>query len=89
MGTSNATISDLADRFAMTLTGIRKHVAVLEEAGLVTTRKAGRVRTCSLGHQRMKDEAAWIERHRQRWAQRFDALDRVLTNEMGKETDNE
>lgn len=78
LGRSDASISDLADKFHMTLTGMKKHVSVLEQAGLVTTRKVGRVRTCRLGTLSLAEEAAWIERYRQLWAARFDALDQVV-----------
>ena len=78
LGRSDASITELADRFHMTLTGMKKHVGVLEQAGFVTTRKVGRVRTCRLGQARLEEEAAWIERYRQLWATRFDALDRVV-----------
>ena len=82
----DASITDLADRFHMTLTGMKKHVGVLEQAGLVTTEKVGRVRTCRLGLRRLEEEAAWIERHRQLWAARFDALDVVVEELKRKET---
>ena len=62
----------------MTLTGMKKHVAVLEQAGLVATEKIGRVRTCRLGFRRLEEEAAWIERYREIWDARFDELDRVV-----------
>ncbi len=62
----------------MTLTGMKKHVSVLEQAGLVVTQKVGRVRTCKLGRRGLDDEAAWIERYRQLWEMRFDALDLVV-----------
>ena len=75
---SDASITQLADRFGMTLTGMKKHVSVLEEAGLVATQKVGRVRTCRLGARALAEEAAWIERYRQRWAERFDALDTIV-----------
>ena len=75
---SDASITQLADRFGMTLTGMRKHVSVLEGAGLVATRKVGRVRVCRLGADTLADEAAWIERYRQRWAERFSALDTIV-----------
>ena len=78
LGGSEASISDLAQKFDMTLTGMKKHVNVLEQAGLVTTEKVGRVRTCKLGQRRLEEEAAWIERHRQLWSARFDALDQVV-----------
>jgi DNA-binding transcriptional ArsR family regulator len=77
---SDASISELAGRFHMTLTGMKKHVGVLEQAGFVATEKVGRVRTCRLGRRRLEEEAAWIERYRQLWAERFDALDRVVAD---------
>ena len=78
LGRSDASITELAEKFHMTLTGMKKHVGVLEEAGLVTTQKVGRVRTCKLGKRRLEEEAAWIEKYRQLWAARFDALDEVI-----------
>jgi DNA-binding transcriptional ArsR family regulator len=78
LGRSDASITELADRFHMTLTGMKKHVGVLEHAGFVTTEKVGRVRTCRLGLRRLEEEAAWIESYRQIWAARFDALDEVV-----------
>lgn len=78
LGRADASITDLADRFRMTLTGMRKHVGILEQAGLVTTEKVGRVRTCKLGLRRLEEEARWIERHRQLWEARFEALDQVV-----------
>ena len=78
LGRSDASITELAEKFHMTLTGMKKHVGVLEQAGLVTTEKVGRVRTCKLGPRRLEEEAAWIEKYRQLWAARFDALDGVI-----------
>jgi DNA-binding transcriptional ArsR family regulator len=78
LGRADASITDLADKFHMTLTGMKKHVSVLEQAGLVTTKKIGRVRTCRLGLRRLEEEAAWIDRYRQLWTGRFDALDHVV-----------
>lgn len=75
---ADASITDLAETFRMTLTGMKKHVGVLERAGLVTTRKIGRVRTCRLGPRRLEEETAWLDRYRQRWDERFDALDQVV-----------
>ncbi|HXH21445.1 MAG TPA: metalloregulator ArsR/SmtB family transcription factor [Dehalococcoidia bacterium] len=75
---TDASITDLARKFHMTLTGMKKHVRVLEQAGLVTTEKVGRVRTCKLGPRQLEEEAAWIERYRQLWAARFDELDKVV-----------
>ncbi len=81
----DASITDLAERFHMTLTGMKKHVGVLERAGLVTTEKVGRVRTCKLGLRRLEEEAAWIEKYRQLWAERFDELDHVIEELKRKE----
>jgi DNA-binding transcriptional ArsR family regulator len=78
LGRADASITDLADKFHMTLTGMKKHVCVLEQAGLVTTAKVGRVRTCRLGLRRLDEEAAWIERYRQLWDARFQELDKVV-----------
>jgi len=85
LGRSDASITELADRFQMTLTGMKKHVSVLEQAGLVTTEKVGRVRTCRLGPCRLEEEAAWIEGRRQLWNARFDALDEVVEDLKRKE----
>jgi DNA-binding transcriptional ArsR family regulator len=82
---SGVQITDLADKFHMTLTGMKKHVGVLEQAGLVTTAKVGRVRTCRLGLRRLDEEAAWIERYRQLWDARFDELDKVVEELKRKE----
>jgi DNA-binding transcriptional ArsR family regulator len=78
LGRADASITVLAEKFHMTLTGMKKHVGVLEQAGLVTTEKIGRVRTCRLGPRRLEDETAWIESYRQLWAARFDALDELI-----------
>lgn len=88
LGRSDASITDLADRFDMTLTGMKKHVGVLEQAGLVTTEKVGRVRTCKLGPRRLEEEAAWLERYRQLWDSRFEALERVVEELKRKEKIN-
>jgi DNA-binding transcriptional ArsR family regulator len=85
LGRSDASITDLAARFRMTLTGMKKHVGVLEQAGLVTTEKVGRVRTCRLGSRRFEEETAWLERYRQLWASRFDELDKVVEELKRKE----
>ena len=78
LGRADASITDLADKFHMTLTGMKKHVGVLEQAGLVATEKVGRVRTCKLGARRLEDETAWLERYRLLWDARFDELDNVV-----------
>lgn len=85
----DASITELAQRFDMTLTGMKKHVGVLEQAGLVATEKVGRVRTCKLGPRRLEEEAAWLERYRQQWAARFEALDDVLEELKRKEQSRE
>jgi DNA-binding transcriptional ArsR family regulator len=85
LGRTDASITDLAQKFHMTLTGMKKHVGVLEQAGLVTTEKAGRVRTCKLGLRGLQEEAAWIERYRQLWGARFEELDKVVEELKRKE----
>src|SRR5688572_17538715 len=85
LGRAAASITAPAAPFHMTLTGMKKHVGVLEQAGLVTTEKVGRVRTCKLGLRRLDEEAAWIERYRQVWEARFDELDKVIEGQKQKE----
>jgi DNA-binding transcriptional ArsR family regulator len=82
---ADASVTVLAERFDMTLTGMKKHIGVLERAGLVTTQKVGRVRSCSVGPRRLEQEAAWIENYRRMWAARFDALDTVIEELKRKE----
>lgn len=78
LGRADASITQLADKFQMTLTGMKKHVAVLERAGLVKTHKVGRVRSCRLGKRHLKAEIAWIRDFQNLWIERFDALDDVV-----------
>ncbi|HEV8246037.1 MAG TPA: metalloregulator ArsR/SmtB family transcription factor [Polyangiaceae bacterium] len=84
LGRRDASISELAERFEMTLTGIKKHVQVLEQARLVTSEKAGRVRTCRLGPRRLKDEAAWISKYRSMLEARLDSLESFLERSQGE-----
>jgi DNA-binding transcriptional ArsR family regulator len=85
LGRADASITELAEKFHMTLTGMKKHVSVLEEAGLVSTEKVGRVRTCRLGPRRLSEETEWLERYRRLWASRFDELDMVVEELARKE----
>ena len=85
LGRSDASITDLAQKFHITLAGMMKHIGVLEQAGLVTTEKVGRVRNCKLGKHRLKEETAWLERYRQRWDERFDELERIVGERRRKE----
>jgi DNA-binding transcriptional ArsR family regulator len=85
LGRADASITELAEKFHMTLTGMKKHIGVLEVAGLVTTEKVGRVRTCRLGPRGLEAEAAWIESHHQVWDARFDELDKVVEDLKRKE----
>jgi DNA-binding transcriptional ArsR family regulator len=78
LGRSEASITELAGKFNMTLTGMKKHIGVLEQAGLVITAKVGRVRTCKIGPQRLEEATAWLEEYRQLWTARFDELDAVI-----------
>ena len=82
---SDASVTVLAQRFDMTLTGMKKHIGVLERAELVATEKVGRVRSCKLGPRRLEEEAAWIENYRRLWSARFDALDTVVEELKRKE----
>jgi DNA-binding transcriptional ArsR family regulator len=85
LGRADASITDLAGRFQMSLTGMKKHVGVLEEAGLVITEKVGRVRNCKLGLRGLAEVTSWIERYHQIWDARFDALDEVVEEMKRKE----
>lgn len=85
LGRADASITDLAESFDMTLTGMKKHVSVLERAGLVTTKKVGRMRTCRLGRRRFEEATAWLEHYRQLWTARFDELDRIVQELKRKE----
>ena len=89
LGRADASITELAEKFHMTLTGMKKHVGVLEQAGLVTTEKVGRVRTCKLGSSRLEAETAWIEGYRQLWGARFDELDKIVEELKRKENVDE
>ena len=85
LGRSEASITALAEKFGMTLTGMKKHVSVLEQAGLVVTEKVGRVRTCKLGPGRLEEETAWLARYQTLWDARYDALDVVVEELKQKE----
>jgi DNA-binding transcriptional ArsR family regulator len=85
LGREDASITALADQFHMTLTGMKKHVSVLEQAGLVVTEKVGRVRTCRIGARRFEEAAAWIDRYHQLWDARFGELDQVIDELKQKE----
>jgi DNA-binding transcriptional ArsR family regulator len=85
IGRADASITELARKFHMTLTGMKKHVRVLEQAGLITTQKVGRVRTCTLGVRRLEEPAAWIEQYHLLWSARFETLDTVIESLKRKE----
>lgn len=89
LGRGSASITSLADKFQMTLTGMKKHVQVLERAGLVVTQKVGRVRTCALGKGGLRAEAEWIEAHRKLFEARFDALDEIISEMKQEESDGQ
>ncbi|MCB1347488.1 MAG: helix-turn-helix transcriptional regulator, partial [Maritimibacter sp.] len=89
LASADASITELAERFHMTLTGMKKHVSVLERAGLVATEKVGRVRTCRLGLGRLEREAAWIDSYRQLWEARFDDLDGIVEELKRRETSDD
>ena len=83
LGRGDASISDLATRFEMTLTGIKKHVRILEAAGLVSSEKVGRVRRCRLGPRRLEDETEWMTKYRQMLDARLDRLGEFLARTKG------
>ena len=87
LGRGDASITSLADRFQMTLTGMKKHIQVLERAGLVVTQKVGRVRSCKLGNRGLEAEAEWIEAHRKLFEARFEALDEIISEMKQEESD--
>ena len=87
LGQGNASITELAEKFHMSLTGMKKHVGLLEQAGLVKTEKIGRVRTCMLGSSRLDSETAWIEKYKEIWDKRFDALE-VVVQELKQRKEN-
>jgi DNA-binding transcriptional ArsR family regulator len=88
LGRADASVTDLAEKFDMTLTGMKKHVGVLEQAGLVITEKVGRVRTCKLGLRGLSEVTEWIEKYHQLWDARFDELDKVVEELKRKERIN-
>ena len=85
LGHSESSITDLAEQFHMTLTGMRKHVGVLEDAGLVVTEKVGRVRYCRVSRRRLDEVTGWIDAYHQLWDERFRELDAVVDELKQKE----
>jgi DNA-binding transcriptional ArsR family regulator len=85
LGRCESSITDLAEQFDMSLTGMRKHVGVLEEAGLVITAKVGRVRYCRIGARRLDEVAAWIDTYHRLWDERFNELDSIIEELQQKE----
>ncbi|NBD08146.1 ArsR/SmtB family transcription factor [Corallococcus silvisoli] len=83
LGGAGASVGSLSEHFAMTLTGLQKHVRVLEEAGLVTTEKVGRVRHCRLGPRRLEDVTKWLTSYRNQLEQRLDHLEDFLERTKG------
>ena len=89
LGRRDSSITELAEKFHMTLTGMKKHVGVLEQAGLVATKKIGRVRTCRLGPCRLAEETAWMKQYRRLWAARFEELDQIVEELKQREQSDE
>jgi DNA-binding transcriptional ArsR family regulator len=83
LSNGSATISELAEPAGISLTGIKKHVQVLEQAGLVSTEKRGRTRHCSLGPQRLEDAGQWIEEFRRGWKERLDQVEEIIDKKKG------
>jgi DNA-binding transcriptional ArsR family regulator len=84
LGRGPATISELAEPFGMSLTGLKKHVLILEEAELVTTEKVGRTRECRLGPGKLEDATEWIEAYRRSWERRLDRLEGFIEKRKGR-----
>src|SRR5437868_13666748 len=89
LGRADASITDLADKFRMTLTGMKKHVGVLEQAGLITTEKIGPVRTCQLGPRRVEEETVWLEGYRQRGDKGVEEVEKVVVEHTRVEKSDE
>lgn len=87
LGRGPATVTELAEPFGVSLTAIKKHLHVLEEAGLVTTRKLGRSRHCRLGTERLDEAMAWISFYQRLWERRLDGLDAYFTLQRGNPDD--
>ncbi len=85
LGQGAASITELAEPFGMSLTGVKKHVLILEEAGLVTSKKKGRVRECRLGPSRLDEAAHWIDWYREQWDKRLDRLEALVSTGKGAE----
>jgi DNA-binding transcriptional ArsR family regulator len=84
----SASVSELAEPFGISLTGMKKHIRVLEQAGLVRTEKVGRTRRCEIGPRRLDDLEAWMQTYRQMLEERYDRLDELLARQ-NRESDNE
>ncbi len=84
LGRNRQSITELADAFGMTLTGMKKHVSILEDAGLVRTKKVGRVRTCELGKRRLAEEMAWLDSYQQMLDEQLDSLEDFLERTKGE-----
>ncbi|SFS14950.1 DNA-binding transcriptional regulator, ArsR family [Microbacterium sp. cf046] len=85
LGEGPATVSQLAEPAEITVTGMAKHIRVLEEAGLVTTEKVGRTRQCRLGTERLDEAMAWISFYQRLWERRLDGLEAFFTLRKGDE----
>ena len=83
LGSGPATITQLAEPIGMSLTGLKKHIRILEEAHLVTTEKIGRARECRLGPGRLEEATKWIESYRRRWERRLDKLEEYIEQKKG------
>src|SRR5256885_14063465 len=83
LGRGSATVTELAEPFGISLTGMKKHVRVLEDAELVTTEKVGRARQCSLGPRRLDDVQHWVDGYRRMLDERPDRLRQMLERTKG------
>jgi DNA-binding transcriptional ArsR family regulator len=85
LGAGSATLSEIAVPYEMSLTGLKKHVRVLEDAELVTTEKVGRARRCTLGPRRLEDVQRWIEAYQRTLEERLDRLGELLERTKGEQ----
>ena len=87
LGRGSATITELAEPFGISLTGMKKHVRVLEDAELVITEKVGRTRWCHAGPRRLEDVQAWTQMYRQMLEERLDRFGELLERTKGDRSD--
>ncbi|HEU4641172.1 MAG TPA: metalloregulator ArsR/SmtB family transcription factor [Gemmatimonadaceae bacterium] len=84
LATGDATVTELARPFAMSLPAVSRHLKVLQQAGLITRGREAQWRPCRLAAAPLRDVADWVEHYRRYWEDRFDQLDAYLAEVQGK-----